>query len=881
MMAVQAPVVKDLVLLGGGHTHVEVLRSFGMRPMPGVRLTLITRDMHTPYSGMLPGYISGFYTYDECHIDLARLAMFAKARIIHQEAEGIDIKTRRVLLGGRRPPIAYDALSINVGITPADSAVPGAREHAVPVKPIDRFVVRFEALLERYAEAAAASAQPMASATAVGAASSSAPAPAVASPLRLVIVGGGAGGVEVALALSYRLERERAKLGLPLIAAAHLTLVTRGTLLQGSTGYVQRTLRRALAAKGVALAEGDGVSSVSSTAVMLSSGVVLPCDACIWCTQAKAAGWLTQLGLPTEEGTGFLSIRDTLQSDGGPPEVFACGDVASCATHPRPKAGVFAVRQGPPLTANLRAFLGGQPLVPFVPQSTWLSLISTGDKNCVGTKGWLAAEGGWLWTWKDGIDRAFMHKYSDGLKEMRDKMMAAGGSGGGLLWPWAGGSGSSSGAAGAVSLAAPPAFAAAGPEALALFAEASMRCGGCGAKVGASTLSRVLARLQARRPALESAAAEEASGVVAGLGSPDDAALLRPPPPGRLLVHTVDFFRSFWPDPYLFGAIAANHALGDVYAMGGEPRSALALAVVPLMGESQVEEELAQMMAGALSVLDDAGCALVGGHTGEGQEAALGFSVHGDVAEGDVMHKGGLAAGQVLLLTQPIGTGAIMAGAMLHICFRQKKMVLLLTKPIGTGAIMAGAMKGAACVRGRDVSTALAAMAHSSAAAAKVLRAHGCTAATDVTGFGLLGHLVEMARGSGSGVRCEIELSAVPLLPGAATAVAAGVTSSLHRSNARAMSHVANASELMAGDARWPLLVDPQTGGGLLAAVPADRAVSALAALRASGYAEAAAIGRVVEGVEAVAEACGGGGGAAEGGATSPHAMPPNSPAAT
>ena len=142
----QRAVVRDLVLLGGGHAHVEVLRSFGLMPVPGVRLTLLTRDVQTPYSGMLPGFISGLYSYDECHIDLARLASFAKARLISAEATRIDAQGCLVLVPGR-PPISYDVLSINVGITPAASRVPGAELHATAVKPIDQFVAKIDKLI--------------------------------------------------------------------------------------------------------------------------------------------------------------------------------------------------------------------------------------------------------------------------------------------------------------------------------------------------------------------------------------------------------------------------------------------------------------------------------------------------------------------------------------------------------------------------------------------------------------------------------------------------------------------------------------------------------------------------------------------------------------
>eukprot|EP00798_Chlamydomonas_sp_ICE-L_P016425 gene16425-22639_t len=209
--------------------------------------------------------------------------------------------------------------------------------------------------------------------------------------------------------------------------------------------------------------------------------------------KASAASWLKETGLPTDS-RGFLAVNEFLQSDGGPGNVFAAGDVASCTAHPRPKAGVFAVRQGPPLAANIRHFLCEEPLVPFVPQTTWLSLITTG---------WVSLEGGWLWNWKDSIDRTFMRKYSTDLPD--PMMMLA-----------------------KAATAATPAGAEVtqggglGLEAAALFAESKMRCGGCGGKIGASVLTRALGSLPAQAASLV-----EDCGVLVGLDDPDDAAVVR------------------------------------------------------------------------------------------------------------------------------------------------------------------------------------------------------------------------------------------------------------------------------------------------------------------------------------------------------------------
>jgi selenide,water dikinase len=337
-----------------------------------------------------------------------------------------------------------------------------------------------------------------------------------------------------------------------------------------------------------------------------------------------------------------------------------------------------------------------------------------------------------------------------------------------------------------------------------------MRCGGCGAKVGATVLARALGALQ---PVAR-------DDVLIGLHAPDDAAVVRVPP-GKAMVHTVDFFRAFIDDPYLFGKVAANHALGDIFAMGAEAQSATAIVTVPPGLEAKVEDLLFQMMSGAIEVLNEARCALVGGHTGEGKELALGFAVNGLVDEdlGSVLRKGGMQAGDALILT----------------------------KPIGTGTLFAAHARGAA--RGRWIDAALAAMCQSNRLGAQCLREHGASACTDLTGFGLLGHLIEMTRPSG--VDAELNLAALPVLDGAEETSAAGILSSLQPANVRLRRALRNQGEAV-NHPRYPLLFDPQTAGGLLASVPSGHAVACLNALRALGYQQAAAIGRVLPQGEAI-----------------------------
>ncbi len=748
------PVVRDIVLVGGGHSHVGVLRDFAMRPMPGVRITLVCTDTHTPYSGMLPGYVAGHYGFDEVHIDLSRLAQFAGARFICAEVTGMDRPNRQLMLRDR-PAMRYDLVSINIGSTPQRGGVPGADAHAAPVKPIYQFNQRWLTLLERVR--------------------------AHAGRRTIAVVGGGAGGVELTLAMQHRLRAVLRDCGRDPDALEFHLFTADAVLLATHAAAVQRRFAGVLRERGVQLHCGAAVHEVQEGRLRIEDGDWLQADEIVWVTQAGGAAWLRDTALALDEH-GFVRVNDGLQSVSDP-LVFAAGDVASMDNHRLEKAGVFAVRMARPLALNLRRALAQQALQPYRPQRRWLALISTGDRYAVASRGRLSFAGAWVWRWKDWIDRRFMRRFSE-FSQMNQAAVATS-------------------AAGAVALTP--------EESAQAISATAMRCGGCGAKVGASVLSRALAKL---RPL-------HSDDVLIGLHAPDDAAVVRVPP-GMALVQTVDFFRAFIQDPYVFGQIAANHALGDIFAMGGTPHTATAIATVPPGLEEKVEDVLLQMMSGALDVLNAAGCALVGGHTGEGQELALGFAVNGlvDASLQGVLRKGGMRAGDVLVLTKPIGTGTLLAA------------------------------HARLAARGRWVQAALAAMRQSNQAGARVLQAHGASACTDLTGFGLLGHLVEMTRPSG--VDVQLSLAALPLLDGAQACVAQGIVSSLQDANARLRRVLRNQAAFVAHP-RYPLLFDPQTAGGLLASIPAGQAPACIAALQAAGYADAAVIGQVLAQVDAVA----------------------------
>jgi selenide, water dikinase len=338
-----------------------------------------------------------------------------------------------------------------------------------------------------------------------------------------------------------------------------------------------------------------------------------------------------------------------------------------------------------------------------------------------------------------------------------------------------------------------------------------MRCAGCGSKVGSTVLEKVLSRIKSEHPD-----GEERTDIVIGLDAPDDAAVVQVPT-GQLMVHTIDYFRTLINDPYIFGQISANHCLSDIFAMGAIPQSALAIATVPYSEPAKVEETLYQLLSGAVKVLNQAQAPLIGGHTTEGAELGFGLSCNGLAFHNKLLRKSGMEPGQVLILTKPLGTGTLFAADMR----RQAK--------------------------GHWIDEAVESMVLSNQAAAACFLQHGATACTDITGFGLLGHLMEMVQASD--VAVELKLDILPVLAGAKETVEKGIFSSLYPENLRASRYIDNLA-LVENHPLYPLLFDPQTAGGLLASIPESQTSHCLAALKTLGYEYSSAIARVIGQIE-------------------------------
>jgi selenide,water dikinase len=724
-----SPQRRDLVLVGGGHAHVQVLRRFAMAPPADTRITVVLDTPLAVYSGMVPGFVAGQYETHELEIDVVPLARRAAARVVLSPAVGIDAPASRIEIEGR-PALHYDVASFDVGSTVAGAELPGIREHALPTRPIGVFVRRVEGAVE-----------------AIGGGDRR-------RRLRVLIVGGGVGGVELAFTLDQRLRR----MG---VDDRGVTIVHNGPrLLPGSPGGLVARVERQAARRGIAIRVGESVIGAEAGRVQLASGDGIDFDLLVWVTGAVGHALFRDSGLPVD-GRGFVRVRPTLQVEGHD-NLFAVGDCASLIEHPATaKAGVYAVREGPYLIDNLRALLEGQPLRRYQPQGDFLALLNLGDGAALGSKWGSSFEGRWVMRLKDWIDRRFMRRFQvlDGEGVPAAEFPAMEGGAGGM----------------------------------------EMLCGGCAAKVGQSVLDRALARASVG----DTAAADPS--VLLGLESADDAAAVPVRTPrGDILSSSIDVFTAFTDDPWLVGKVAAINAVSDLLATGVEPRYALAMIAVPEgSGDSEAEELLYQTLSGARAAFAEIGVTLLGGHTTTAAKLMVGFSVEGFAKE---------------------------ERSLLRLDRLRQGQQLVLTKALGTGVLFHADMRGLA--RGPWLAAAFESVTRANAPAAAILRDAGVEAVTDVTGFGLVGHLGEMLRSSG--LSAVVRLAEVPALPGAVELLGRGLRSTFHAENERARRGIVMAPAL-ADDPRLGLVFDPQTSGGLLLGADSPLVPSLVARLRSVG----------------------------------------------
>ena len=368
---------RQLLLVGGGHAHLELLQRLRRETPPGWRVTLISPHRRQIYSGMLPGWVAGHYTLDDCAIPLGRLCERAGISLAETALIALDLaRNEAVCADGERR--RFDLVSIDTGPEPASSDLPGATAHALSVRPIEGFIAGWPALARRWKERD--------------------------EPFEVVVVGSGAAAVELAFAIRFRAEQEG-------VGGVRISLVGRDAEpLGGMAAGVRRRALRLLQARGIRWLGDRAVTQVLRGSVGLESGAALAFDACLVAIGAAAPRWPRAAGLATDDA-GFIRVDRTLRSVSHP-QVFAAGDVAALADA-RPKSGVYAVRAGAALAANLLATCRGDAPGEWRPQRRALYLVSTGERRAIASWGAWSACGRWVWAWKDAIDRGFVRRYRD------------------------------------------------------------------------------------------------------------------------------------------------------------------------------------------------------------------------------------------------------------------------------------------------------------------------------------------------------------------------------------------------------------------------------------------------------------------------------------
>jgi selenide,water dikinase len=569
-----------------------------MDPPANMRLQIVLDRPVAVYSGMVPGFVAGDYAMHEIEIDVLPLARRANASVILSAAVDLD-PTRKELSIEGRPAIRFDLASIDVGSTVRGLDLPGVAKHTLATRPIGRFVQTIDDQLEAFER--------------------------LDHPPRILLVGGGAAGTELAFTIDARLRRAGINPSLAIITGDK-------ELLGGASEQTRRAIAREAEMRGVETVASQRVVSANASGVVFvsvdglaanQSEVQCNADLVLWATGAAPTAFPRGEGATalSRDAGGFLEIRDTLQSVGFD-DIFAAGDCARLINHPWvPRAGVYAVRQGPILEQNLRARLDGKSLRPYRPQRDFLSLLYLGENRALGSKWGIASASAPLFRLKDWIDRRFMARFQvlDEHGHPRAKLAELG---------------------------------AMKTSRKGTDEEEEMACGGCAAKLGAEPLAAALSRLPAARPD---------PSVLLGLDARDDVAVTRDET-GRMTLHNVDVIRSFCDDPWLIGRVAASNALSDLFAKGGRPRHVQAVIGLPDGEPDDAQEILFQALSGIRKTLDELDISLLGGHTTIGDELTVGLSVTGDGPDqGEIVRQTGAQIGDDLLLSRGLGTGVILA----------------------------------------------------------------------------------------------------------------------------------------------------------------------------------------------------------------------------
>ena len=697
----EIPITNDLVLIGGGHSHLSVLMKLSKRPINGNRITLITNEIDTPYSGMIPGYIEGIYSWRDSHIDLYRLCLKLNVRFIHAEVERVSAYEKEIYFKDR-PKIKFDVLSINTGIQSNNREIKGAAKYCLPVKPISKLANNFLNKITNFKS--------------------------------IAFIGGGAGSVELALAIKKRF--------LNINQDIKITIITgkRG-LLSTFPQKTKLTSLKTLEKFKIDIIEYKRVLEVKPKQIILSDKSMLKIDKAILSTNSMTPKWLAKSDILLTKDN-YILVNKSFQTNYK--YVFASGDVIDFNNQNLKKAGVFAVRSGKPLAINIKQFILGKKLVEYKFNKNYLALIGTSKRSAIATKYNLTFNSRFFFYLKKYIDQNFIKKFSDFRIRKKFTLEAL------------------------------------KTDVLNIFVKHKekitdkndiMQCKGCAAKVPLNALKQAL-------PKDIVSTSEDAVSVP---GHPE-------------LYQTVDMISSIITDPFLLGKIAANHSISDMVSVNSKITSAMMILQLPLSKTEINSRDLEQVLLGANEIFKTIDCPLIGGHTmiGKDKDPIIGFSILGQKQKKIkiVKNRRKIKTKDLLILTEKIGSGLIFAGINNYLIDSYFQIDVI--KQMIKGNLNFG----------------------------KISNQLNILSMTDITGFGLANHLLNLIKRDNSKTGLTIYPNKIPLFEGVNECLNKDIKSSLFKSNY----DIAQKDIIYKRDKSKldNILYDPQTVGGIAFIIPQE-----------------------------------------------------------
>lgn len=697
----EIPITNDLVLIGGGHSHLSVLMKLSKKPLNGNRITLITNEIDTPYSGMIPGYIEGIYSWRDSHIDLYRLCLKLNVRFIHAEVERVSAYEKEIYFKDR-PKIKFDVLSINTGIQSNNREIKGAAKYCLPVKPISKLTNNFLNKITNFKS--------------------------------IAFIGGGAGSVELALAIKKRF--------LNINQDIKITIITgkRG-LLSTFPQKTKLTSLKTLEKFKIDIIEYKRVLEVKPKQIILSDKSILKIDKAILSTNSMTPKWLAKSDILLTKDN-YILVNKSFQTNYK--YVFASGDVIDFNNQNLKKAGVFAVRSGKPLAINIRKFILGKKLVEYKFNKNYLALIGTSKRSAIATKYNLTFNSRFFFYLKKYIDQNFIKKFSDFRIRKKFTLDAL------------------------------------KTDVLNIFVKHKekitdendiMQCKGCAAKVPLNALKQAL-------PKDIVSTSEDAVSVP---GQPE-------------LYQTVDMISSIITDPFLLGKIAANHSISDMVSVNSKITSAMMILQLPLSKTEINSRDLEQVLLGANEIFKTIDCPLIGGHTmiGKDKDPIIGFSILGQKQKKIkiVKNRRKIKTKDLLILTEKIGSGLIFAGINNYLIDSYFQIDVI--KQMIKGNLNFG----------------------------KISNQLNILSMTDITGFGLANHLLNLIKRDNSKTGLTIYPNKIPLFEGVNECLNKDIKSSLFKSNY----DIAQKDIIYKRDKSKldNILYDPQTVGGIAFIIPQE-----------------------------------------------------------